>query len=127
MHRKLDKWSDIIALFTRQIRSRNMILKIIGGIFGYLLCGVGVLELIRLHDRHTDYIDQWLEYDDESEQVIVVVLFPYFLVCLFIPWLIGKFVFAFIRVVQMIFTTLTCIVVALIKGKDKEQEDGNDD
>ena len=101
-----------------------MILKIIGAVFGYLLCGVGVLELIRLHDRHTNYIDQWLEYDDESEQVIAVVLFPIILVYI-IPWLIGKFVFVFIKVVQMIFTTLTYMIVALIKEKDKEQEDGN--
>ena len=53
-----------------------MELKIIGAIFGYLLCGVGVLELIRLHDRHTDYMHQWLMFDDEFEQVITVVLFP---------------------------------------------------
>lgn len=103
-----------------------MILKIIGAVFGYLLCGVGVLEIIRLHDRHTDYIDQLLGYDDEIEQVIVVVLYPFFLVGFFIPWLIGKFVFVFIRVVQMIFTTLTYMVVALIKGKDKEHEDGTE-
>ncbi len=96
----------------------GMTIKIIGAVFGYLLCGVGVLELIRLHDRHTDYMHQWLEFDDEFEQVIVVVLFPVVLVYL-IPWLIGKFVFAFIRVVQMVFTTLTYMIVALIKGKDK--------
>lgn len=98
-----------------------MTLKIIGVAFGYLLCGVGVLELIRLHDRHTDFINQWLSFDDELEQVIVVVLYPFFLVFL-MPWLISKFIFAFIRVVQIIFTTLTYIVVALMKGKDKEQE-----
>jgi len=104
-----------------------MILKIIVAVFGYLLCGVGVLELVRLHDRHTDYIDQWLDYDDESEQVILVVLYPYFLVGLLIPWLIGKFVFVFTKAVQMIFTTLAYTIAALISGKDKEQEDGNDD
>lgn len=104
-----------------------MILKIIGIVLGYLLCGTGVLELIRLHDRHTGYLNQWLDHDDETEQVIVVVLYPYFLVCLLIPWLIGKFIFAFIRVIQMIFTTLTYVVVALIKGKDKEQDNGNVD
>lgn len=99
-----------------------MELKTIGIVFGYLLCGVGVLELIRLHDRHTDFINQWLNFDDELEQVIVVVLFPFILVQL-IPWLIGKCIFAFIRVVQITFTALTYIVVALMKGKDKEQED----
>ena len=97
-----------------------MILKIIGAVFGYLLCGIGVLELVRLHDRHTDWLHQWADCDDELDQVIVVILWPLGLVSLFIPWLIGKFVFAFIRVVQMIFTTLTYMVVALIKGKDKE-------
>lgn len=102
-----------------------MIFKIIGAILGYLLCGVGVLELFRLHDRHTDWINQWLY--DEIEQIIVVILWPMALVVPIMPWLIGKFVFVFIRVVQMIFTTLTYIVVALIKGKDKEQENGNDD
>ena len=96
-----------------------MELKIIGAIFGYLLCGVGVLELIRLHDRHTDYMHQWLMFDDEFEQVITVVLFPVCLLYL-IPWLIGKFVFVFIKVVHMIFTTLAYMIVALIKGKDKE-------
>ena len=103
-----------------------MILKIIGVVFGYLLCGVGVLELVRLHDRHTDWINQWLASDDELEQVIVVVLYPFFLVIL-IPWLIGKFVFVFIKAVQMLFTTLAYLIVVLIKGKDKEQTDGNDD
>ena len=103
-----------------------MVLKIIEAVFGYLLCGVGVLELIRLHDRHTDWIHRWLDCDDELEQVSVVILWPFALVCLLIPWLIGKFVFAFIKVVQIIFTTLTYIVVALIKGKNKEQEDGSD-
>lgn len=104
-----------------------MILKIIGAVFGYLLCGVGVLELIRLHDRHTGWLDRWLDCDDELDQVIVVILWPFFLVCLLTPWLISKFVFVFIRVVQMIFTTLTYMVAALITGKDKEQEDGNND
>ena len=99
-----------------------MILKIIGAIFGYMLCGVGVLEIIRLHDRHSDFIHQWMIDDDELEQVIVVGLFPIFLVML-IPWLICKFVFVFIKVVQMIFTTLTYIIVALMSGKDKEQND----
>ena len=99
-----------------------MILKIIGVVFIYLLCGVGVLELIRLHDRHVGYIHQWLASGDELEQVIVVVLYPFFLVIL-IPWLICKFVFVFIKVVQMIFTTLTYIIVALMSGKDKEQND----
>jgi len=103
-----------------------MILKIIALVFGYLLGGVGVLELIRLHDRHTDWIHQWLDRDDELEQVSVVILWPFALVYLLMPWLIGKFVFAFIKVVQIIFTTLTYIVVALIKGNDKEQEDGSD-
>lgn len=96
-----------------------MELKIIGAVFVYLLCGVGVLELIRLHDRHTNYMSQWLDFDDEFEQVIVVVLFPGALACL-IPWLIGKFVFVFIRVVQMIFTTLAYTIVALIKGVEGE-------
>ena len=93
---------------------------IIGAVFVYLLCGVGVLELVRLHDRHTDYKHQLLIFNDECEQVIVVTIYPLFLVCL-ILLLIGKFVFVFTRVVQIIFTTLTYIVVALIKGrKDKE-------
>lgn len=104
-----------------------MILKIIGVVFGYLLCGVGVLELIRLHDRHTGWLNQWSDCNDEGEQVFVVILWPFFSVCLLIPWLISKFVFAFIRVVQMIFTTLTYMIVALITGKDKEQEDGKTD
>lgn len=99
-----------------------MILKIIGAVFGYLLCGVVVLELVRLHDRHTtSFIDQWLD-DDELEEVLVVILWPFVLVCFLIPWLIGKLVFAFIRVVRTIFTTLTYLVIALINGRDKEHK-----
>jgi len=99
-----------------------MILKIIALVFGYLLGGVGVLELIRLHDRHTDWIHQWLDRDDELEQVSVVILWPFALVYLLMPWLIGKFVFAFIKVVQIMFTALAYMIAALIKDKEQENE-----
>ena len=36
----------------------EMILKIIRAVFVYLLCGVGVLELIRLHDRYSDWMSE---------------------------------------------------------------------
>lgn len=100
------------------------ILKIIGAVFVYLLCGVGVLELFRLHDRHTDYMHQWISEDDstyEAEQIFVVVFYPIFSV-FFIPWLIGKFILAFIRVVRIIFTTLAYTIVTLIKVKDKKMD-----
>ena len=78
-----------------------MILKIIGAVFGYLLCGVGVLKLIKLHDKHTDYMHQLLAFgDNELERVIVTgifpIFFPIFLLYL-IPWLIFKYVFVFIN------------------------------
>ena len=95
-----------------------MILKIIVFTFLYLLCGVGVLELFKLHDRHVeDYEYQWLE-NDESEGIIITLFFPIYLMFT-IPWLIGKF----IRVVEIIFTALTYIVMALIKSKDKKEGD----
>lgn len=100
-----------------------MILKIIGAAFVYLLCGVGVLELVRLHDRHSDFMHRWFDEDDdvyEIEQIVVVTLYPFFVLVPFIPWLIGKFIFAFIKAVQIIFTTLVYTVVALVKRENNE-------
>ena len=97
------------------MESRNMILKIIAFVFGYLLCGVGVLELVRLHDRHTDWIGKWIDDDDEIEQVMVVLLFPVALSFL-ILLVVGKIVFWFIKIVQTVFTTLIYTIVALVKG-----------
>lgn len=96
-----------------------MILKIIALVFGYLLCGVGVLELVRLHDRHTDWIDKWMDDDDEIEQVMVVLLFPVALLFL-ILFVIRKIVFWFIKTVQTVFTTLIYTIVALVKEKDND-------
>lgn len=94
-----------------------MILRIIALVFGYLLCGVGVLELVRLHDRHTDWIDKWMDDDDEIEQVMVVLLFPVALLFL-IFWVVRKIVFWFIKIVQTVFTTLIYTIVALIRGEN---------
>ena len=96
-----------------------MILRILALVFGYLLCGVGVLELVRFHDRHTDWIGKWMDEDDEIEQVMVVLLFPVALLFLFL-WVVRKIVFWFIKTVQTVFTTLIYTIVALVKGKDND-------
>ncbi len=77
------------------------------------------MELVRLHDRHTDWIDKWMDDDDEIEQVMVVLLFPVMLLFL-ILWVVRKIVFWFIKTVQTVFTTLIYTIVALVKEKDND-------
>ena len=92
-----------------------MILKIIALVFGYMLCGVGTLELLKLHDRHSDWIDKWVEDSDELEEAFVVTIFPaYLLMILF--WVIGKSIAFFTKAVRTVFTTIVYTIVALIKG-----------
>lgn len=48
-----------------------MILKIIGLVFGYMLCGIGTLELLKLHDRHSDWKSGFIHgLADVQEKVI---------------------------------------------------------
>jgi ABC-type transport system involved in cytochrome bd biosynthesis fused ATPase/permease subunit len=93
-----------------------MIFKIIGLIFGYLLCGVGTLELVKLHDRHSEWINRWVDDSDELDEVFVVVLFPVLLLMILL-WAIGKAIAFFIKVVRTVFITIVYIIVALVKGE----------
>lgn len=92
-----------------------MILKIIALVFGYLLCGVGTLELVKLHDRHSDWINRWADDSDESEEVFVVVLFPVLLLMILL-WTIEIAIAFFIKVVRTVFTTFVYTIIALVKG-----------
>ena len=92
-----------------------MIIKIIAFVFGYLLCGVGTLELVKLHDRHSDWINRWFDDFDELDDVFVVVMFPAWLLMILL-WAIGKASALFIKVVRTVFTTIVYIIIALVKG-----------
>lgn len=85
-----------------------MYLKIIAGVFIYLLCGIGTLELALLHDRHTDdWFDKWIEDGDET---IIVILFPVILPLMILHYLyigLGKLI-KYIRI------TITLIVFAIV-------------
>lgn len=93
-----------------------MILKIIAFAFGYLLCGVGTLELLKLHDRHSEWIDKWVEDSDELEESFVVTIFPAYLLMLLF-WAIGKAIAFFTKAVRTIFTIIVYTIVALVKEK----------
>ena len=84
-----------------------MILKIIALVFVYLLCGVGVLELVRLHDRKVDWEHEWLFGSDDVEQMFIVVMFPIVLIPLIFM--------AVIKGIQIVFTTIVYTIVALVK------------
>ena len=94
-----------------------MILKIIAFTFGYMLCGVGILELLKLHDRHSEWIDRWVEDSDELEESFVVIIFPaYLLMMLF--WVMSKVIAFFTKAVRTVFTTIVYMIVALVKGDE---------
>lgn len=84
-----------------------MIFKIIAFVFGYLLCGVGVLELVKLHDRKVDWEHEWLLDPDDIDQMFVVVLFPIVLIPLIL--------IVVIKGIQIAFTTIVYTIVALVK------------
>lgn len=94
---------------------RKMILKIIALVFGYLLCGVGTLELLKLHDRHSDWINRWVDSFDETDETFVVILFPALLLMMLL-WAIGKAIAFFTKVVRTVFTTIVYTIIALVKG-----------
>lgn len=87
-----------------------MVLKIIALVFGYLLCGVGVLELVKLHDRKVDWEHEWLYGSDDVEDMFVVILFPIMLIPLILM--------AVIKGIQIVFTTIVYTIVALIRGRN---------
>ena len=94
----------------------KMIIKIILGIFAYLLCGVATLELYFWRDRHCESeMDKFVE-DDEIWQVIVVVFFPFFLF-LAILYVTYKGLLLIIRLIRTLFTTIIYLIIALIKGE----------
>lgn len=80
-----------------------MILKIIALVFGYLLCGVGTLELVKLHDRKVDWINRWVDDSDELDEVFVVVLFPV-LLSMMLLWAIGKAIALYLDIYNCCFS-----------------------
>ena len=92
-----------------------MILKIIALTFGYMLCGIGTLELLKLHDRHSDWINRWVEDSDELEESFIVIIFPAFLLMMLF-WVIGKAIAFFTKAVRTAFTTIVYTIIALVKG-----------
>lgn len=93
-----------------------MILKVIAFIFAYLLCGTGTLELIRLHDRHSKWLDKWGADDaDETDEVMVIVLFPLMLLFMLL-WVLGKIIALFTKTIRTVVTTVIYTTIALIKG-----------
>ena len=92
-----------------------MILKVIAFIFAYLLCGTGTLELIRLHDRHSNWLDRWADDADETDEVMVIVLFPLMLLFMLL-WVLGKIIALFTKAIRTVVTTVIYMTIALIKG-----------
>lgn len=92
-----------------------MILKVIAFIFAYLLCGTGTLELIRLHDRHSEWLDRWADDADETEEVMVIVLFPLMLLIMLF-WLLKKNIALLAKTIRTVVTMAIYTTIALIKG-----------
>lgn len=92
-----------------------MIIKIIIGIFLYLLCGVGVLEIFKWHDRQVNWIDKWAS--SESMQVAIVLFMPLSLI-----WAMGYLLYLsilkFIKITRVLFTTLVFLIIAIFKRND---------
>lgn len=87
-------------------------IKVLIFIIMYLLCGIGTLELILFHDRKVDGLfDKWEGDLDTTDQTIVVILFPMFIV-LILFWAIGLI----IKGLRVFITTIVYSLVALIRG-----------
>lgn len=91
-----------------------MALKIIFFIILYLLLGVGALEIMLWHDRHSDDFDAWV--DDETMQVFIVVFMPFLWVWI-ILWLTFRGLKKFIKAVRSFFVALVYMIIALTKGR----------
>lgn len=93
-----------------------MILKVILGIFLYLLIGVGVLEIVKWHDRNVDWVDTWIMFEEFEVLCVVFWILPLMLI---VFWLLYLGLYQFIRITRIFFTTIVYTVIALVKG-DKE-------
>lgn len=93
-----------------------MILKVILGIFLYLLIGVGVLEIVKWHDRNVDWVDAWIMFEEFE---VLCVVFWFIPLTLIVFWLLYLGLYQFIRITRIFFTTIVYTVIALVKG-DKE-------
>ena len=91
-------------------------IKVLIFIILYLLCGIGTLELISFHDRKVDRLfDKWADDLDTTEQTIVVILCPLFIV-LILFWAVGKGLGLIIKGLRVFITTIVYSLVALIRG-----------
>ena len=91
-----------------------MILKVILGILLYLLIGVGVLEIVKWHDRNVDWVDAWIMFDEFEVLCVVFWIFPLMWI---VFWLLYKGLYQFIRITRIFFTTIVYTVIALLKGE----------
>lgn len=90
-------------------------------IFAYLLIGIAVLEGLLWRDRKVSFIDQWLDAEDEMEQVLVVIFWPAAIPTLgvYILYLGLKHL---IKGVRIFFTTIVYLVAAIISNKKEEKK-----
>lgn len=98
-----------------------MIIKIILGIFLYLLIGVGVLNIMLWHDRNVGDFDEWII--DDVMKFLVVLLVPMSLMWV-LMWLFYKAVMAFINLTQTVFVAAVYMIKAALKSGGA---DGKDD
>lgn len=98
-----------------------MIIKIILIIFAYLLVGIAVLEGILWRDRKVSFIDQWIDDEDDVEQMLVVIFWP---MAFLVLWLYALYIGLkhLIKGVRIFFTAIVYLIAAMI-DKDKEDEE----
>lgn len=100
-----------------------MVFKIILGIFLYLLCGVGVLEIMQYHDRNVHWTDTWVD-DNDMMKACVILFMPFaliFVVSYYFFYALGLGALAFRKGVVTVFATLIYFTKALITGRKNNE------
>lgn len=83
--------------------------------------GVGVLEIMQLHDRNVNWIDMWV--DNDMMQACVILFMPFaliFVVSYYFFYALGLGLLAFRKGVVTVFATLIYLTKALITGRKKQ-------